>query len=96
MAYTGHSRQRTVSFGRSTVPDLTRSSQRIRLERNDDSRYDNVSLLDLRIGRVFQAGAVRLEPFIDLYNIFNANTILTQATSRAVRVNNFETLASCI
>ena len=88
IARTGHSRQRSLSVGRSTVPDLTRSSQRVNLERNDDSRYNSVSLLDLRVGRVFQAGPVRLEPFLDLYNIFNANTILTQATSRGAVYGN--------
>jgi hypothetical protein len=77
----GHPRQRQLNVGRALVPTLTRASQTVALERNDDVRYDWVTQLDLRFGRVFRFGSYRLEPFADAYNIFNANTILADVTT---------------
>ena len=54
LAYSGHPRQRNMRVSRSEVPDLTRSSQSVRLERNDDVRYENIKLLDLRFAKPFQ------------------------------------------
>ena len=75
-----------MRVSRSEVPDLTRSSQSVRLERNDDVRYENIKLLDLRFARPFQWNNVRFEPFVDLYNIFNANTVLRQTTTFGSRL----------
>ncbi|HYU78065.1 MAG TPA: TonB-dependent receptor [Vicinamibacterales bacterium] len=77
----GHPRQRQLNVGRALVPTLTRSSQTVALERNDDVRYDRVTQLDLRFGRVFHFSGHRLEPFVDAYNLFNANTILADVTT---------------
>ncbi|MGH9333352.1 MAG: TonB-dependent receptor plug domain-containing protein, partial [Vicinamibacteria bacterium] len=81
IARSGHSRQRTLVVSRNLVPELTRTSESIRLERNDDNRYDGVTMLDLRVGRAFPMGQWRLEPFLDLYNLFNANTVLNEVTT---------------
>ncbi len=78
---TGHPRQRTLSVGRALVPTLTRATQTVRLERNDAERYDNWMQLDLRVGRNFTVGGIRIEPFIDGYNLLNANTVLTEVTT---------------
>jgi hypothetical protein len=67
--------QQTLNVGRSLVPNLTRT-QSVRLEQNDERRYDRVALLDLRVGRVFKVGDWRFEHFVDAYNLFNANTIV--------------------
>jgi hypothetical protein len=71
---------RTGSFNRTQVPNLSRPSQTVRLEESGDTRYERVMLLDLRFGRVFRAGRYRIEPFVDLYNVFNANTVLAEGT----------------
>ena len=71
---------RTGSFNRAVVPTLSRPSQTVRLEESGDARYDRVMLLDLRFGRIFRAGNLRIEPFLDLYNVFNANTVLAEGT----------------
>jgi hypothetical protein len=53
----------------------------VRLERNDETRYDKWVMLDLRVGRIFPMGKLRFEPFVDVYNVLNANTILTEVTT---------------
>jgi hypothetical protein len=77
----GHPRQRTLNVGRALVPTLTRATQTVRLEPNDENRYDKWMQLDLRIGRNFTLRGVKLEPFIDGYNLLNANTVLTEVTT---------------
>jgi hypothetical protein len=39
--------------------------------------------LDLRIGRPFRFGSVRARPSIDVYNVFNANPVLTESAAYA-------------
>lgn len=75
--YTGLPRQRILSVSRALVPSLTRATQNIALEANNSFRYDNVSLVDLRLGRRFAVGRWQLEGFLDAYNLLNANTVLS-------------------
>jgi hypothetical protein len=77
----GHPRQRTLNVGRAIVRDLTRATQTVRLEPNDENRYDKWMQLDMRIGRDFTMGSWRFEPFLDGYNLLNANTVLTEVTT---------------
>jgi hypothetical protein len=78
---TGHPRQRTLNVGRALVPTLTRATQTVRLERNDEERYEKWVQLDLRLGRSFRANGWSFEPFVDFYNLLNANTVLQEVTS---------------
>ena len=80
-ARSGQPRQRSLNVNRTLVPSLTRASQTVQLEPNDEQRYDRVMLLDLRVGRSFSFGHRRIEPFIDAYNLTNANTVLSEITS---------------
>ena len=74
----GFARARQLNVGRSLVPTLTRASQTVNVERNDADRYDPWTQLDMRFGRVIALpDSLRIEPFIDAYNMLNANTILT-------------------
>jgi outer membrane receptor protein involved in Fe transport len=77
----GHPRAQQLVVGRALVPNLTRSSQTVRLQRNDEERYDPVSLLDLRFGRPFKVGRWEFEPFVDAYNVLNVNTVLTSVAT---------------
>ena len=38
-------------------------------------RYAWVNLLDLRVAKSFQAGRTRIEPTLDLFNVFNNNAV---------------------
>ncbi len=80
-AYTGHPKVRSLSVGRALVPTLTRATQTVRLERNDENRYPSVNLLDFRLGRRFRVRDLRLEAFADVFNVMNTNTILTEVTT---------------
>ncbi len=87
-ANSGHPRVRTLSVGRALVPTLTRATQSVRLERNNDVRYEKWVMLDLRLGRIFTIGGFRLEPFADIYNVLNANTVLTDVTTIGTSLGN--------
>ncbi|HSL20010.1 MAG TPA: TonB-dependent receptor [Vicinamibacterales bacterium] len=78
VANSGHPRVRSLNVGRALVPTLTRATQTVRLERNDEERYEPWRMLDLRVGRVFRVRNIRLEPFADVYNVLNVNTVLNQ------------------
>lgn len=80
-ANTGLPRQTTLSVGRALVPALTRATQNVNLEPNDVNRYEKWAQLDMRIGRPFKVRGLKLEPFVDGYNLLNASTILTDVTT---------------
>ena len=63
------------NFGRTIVATLNYGSVRIPAEPLNARRQDNVSLIDLRIDRVTSVRRARLSPFIDVYNLTNANPI---------------------
>jgi hypothetical protein len=43
---------------------------------------DRVNQLDLRFGKIIRfAGTRRFTPSIDIYNLFNSNAVLTEATT---------------
>jgi hypothetical protein len=60
---------------------LTRSAQTIFLSDRGDERYPAVTLIDLRISRIFRFGSRRIEPTFDIFNLGNASTITTLTTA---------------
>jgi hypothetical protein len=63
------------NFGRTFVATLNYGSVRIPAEPLDTRRQPHISLLDLRIDRAVPLPKGRLAPFVDLYNLFNANPV---------------------
>jgi outer membrane receptor protein involved in Fe transport len=63
------------NFGRTIVATLNYGSVRIPAEPLSARRQDNVSLIDVRIERATSVRNTRLSPFIDVYNLTNANPI---------------------
>lgn len=61
---------------------LTRASQTIQLSERGDERYDNVTMVDLRLSRSFRFGSRSFQPQIDFFNVGNADT----ATARTLAV----------
>ena len=59
---------------------LTRATQTIALSPRGDERFDNVTMVDLRVDRTFRFGSRSIRPYADFYNIGNADTV--------VRINN--------
>ena len=62
------------SCGSPTGP-CSRSVRIDLVERNTDFE-DRLTRVDIRVAKNIQLGSVRLQPRLDLYNVFNANTIL--------------------
>jgi hypothetical protein len=44
---------------------------------------DRMTRLDVRIGKIIRSGRVRATPSVDLYNMLNASTVLSQSTAYA-------------
>ena len=63
------------NFGRTIVASLNYGNIRIPAEPLNARRQDNVSLIDLRVERVTRIRKTRVSPFMDIYNLTNANPI---------------------
>lgn len=66
---------RTYSVTTAIVPGLTQVTQNVQVATRGEYRYPWVNLVDLRLVKVFKLENARLEPTVDLYNIFNNNAI---------------------
>ncbi|MEZ5290683.1 MAG: TonB-dependent receptor [Vicinamibacterales bacterium] len=56
---------------------LTRSSQTVFLSERGDERFDAVTMFDLRLARPFNFGTRSFTPQIDMFNITNADTVVS-------------------
>jgi hypothetical protein len=71
----------TYSVRRAAVaPDvaLTRSSQTVFLSERGDERLPTVTMVDLRFSREFRFGSRRIVPQLDIFNLGNAATVVSQ------------------
>src|ERR1041385_4239651 len=69
-----------------TVPNLTQVTQSVKVASNGTYRYPWDNLVDVRLVRVFQTEKLRIEPTLDLYNLFNNNAITSRVTTVAAPV----------
>ncbi|MEP7119109.1 MAG: hypothetical protein ABI880_16095, partial [Acidobacteriota bacterium] len=53
---------------------MTRATQTVLLSQRGDERFDNVTMVDLRLSKVFRFGTRSLTPQVDVFNIGNADT----------------------
>ena len=72
--FTGFPEDTTVLVTSATVP-LTRVTQSLRVEPRGTTRLPDVRLLDLSLKKLIRAGRSRIEPGVDLFNVFNAAPI---------------------
>ncbi|MCC7416842.1 MAG: TonB-dependent receptor [Acidobacteria bacterium] len=64
------------NFARTFVTrELNYANPTINAEPMDARRSDNIHVVDLRVDRGFAFGAVKVSPYLDLYNILNANPV---------------------
>ncbi|HXW08927.1 MAG TPA: TonB-dependent receptor [Vicinamibacterales bacterium] len=54
-----------------------------------DVRHPNFSILDLRIDKAFTFGTARLVPSMDVFNVFNSNTVLARRRLQGANNANF-------
>ncbi len=78
---TGLPQTRTYSVGTSIVPNLTQVTQNVQVAKRGDFRYPWVNLVDLRFVKVFKTESIRMEPTLDLYNLFNNNAVTSAVTT---------------
>jgi hypothetical protein len=65
------------------------TSDRIRadgsiVERNTGRKDNTFSALDLRLSREFKAGAVGIEPIVEVFNLFNSKNLLSPQTTNLI------------
>ncbi len=53
---------------------LTRATQTVVLSERGDERFDNVTMVDIRLSRAFRFGSRSFTPQVDFFNIGNADT----------------------
>ena len=63
------------------VPGLTQVTQNVQVAQRGDFRYPWVNLVDLRLTKVFKTGRTKIEPTVDLYNVFNNNAVTSAVTT---------------
>ena len=78
---TGQPQSRIYILTTSIVPGLTQVTQNVQVAPRGDYRYPWVNLVDVRVARGFQAGSARIEPTIDVYNVFNNNAVTSAVTT---------------
>ena len=71
----GLPQQRNYVVTSAVVPGLTQVNQTVQVAERGEYRYAWVNLLDLRVAKSFQTGGMRIEPTLDLFNVFNNNAV---------------------
>jgi hypothetical protein len=72
--YSGQPLRRIYTVTRTVVPTLRQTSQDVNLLPAGDVRKPDQTLLDIRLGRRFQAArGLAIEPLLEIYNLLNEN-----------------------
>jgi hypothetical protein len=66
---------RTYVVTTTQVPGLTQVTQNVQVAERGDYRYPWVNLVDLRFVKIFRVNNMRIEPSVDLFNVFNNNAV---------------------
>lgn len=74
-AASGLPQTRTFVVTTAIVPGLTQVTQNVQVAERGEFRYPWVNLLDLRVAKSFNFNGVRVEPTLDLFNVFNNNAV---------------------
>jgi outer membrane receptor protein involved in Fe transport len=63
-----------------TPVELNQGYVTVRVEESGEQRLDTVSTLDIRASKIFELPLGSLEVMFDVFNLFNANTVIDQGT----------------
>jgi len=72
---------RVFTVTTANVPGLTQVTQNVQVAQRGEFRYPWVNLVDLRLTRAFKAGRTKIEPTLDLFNVFNNNAVTSAVTT---------------
>jgi Carboxypeptidase regulatory-like domain len=78
---TGLPQARTFTVTTSVVPGLTQVTQNVQVVPRGDFRYPWQNLVDLRVTKVWKRNGVRVEPTIDVFNLFNDSAVTNAVTT---------------
>jgi hypothetical protein len=78
---TGLPQTRIYPVTTAVVPGLTQVTQNVQAVPRGDFRYPWQNLVDLRVTKMFRAGTTRIEPTLDLFNVFNNNATTNVVTT---------------
>jgi hypothetical protein len=78
---TGLPQGRTYVVTTAIVPGLTQGSQNVQAVPMGEYRYPWQNLVDLRFVKIVRTGSSRIEPTIDLYNVFNSSAVTSANTT---------------
>jgi carboxypeptidase family protein len=78
---TGLPQTRVYVVTTAIVPALTQVTQAVQVAERGEFRYPWQNLVDLRLTRSFRRNGVRVEPTIDVYNVFNDDAITSAVTT---------------
>jgi Carboxypeptidase regulatory-like domain len=72
---------RVFTVTTANVPGLTQVTQNVQVAKRGEFRYPWVNLVDLRVAKVFKTGQTKIEPTLDLFNVFNNNAVTSAVTT---------------
>ena len=86
--------ERIIAYSvvKSILPTLTQSSVSVRLNEPGSAYNDRVSQLDLTLSKSFRQAGVDVRPELSLFNLFNANPVLTQINAYGPALGNVLTI----
>ena len=77
----GLPQSRTYTLTTTIVPGLTQVTQNVLVAANGEFRYPWVNLVDLRVTKAFRIGKTKIEPTVDLFNVFNNSAVTSAVTT---------------
>ncbi len=72
---------RVYTVTTSVVPGLTQVTQNVQVAPRGEFRYPWQNLVDIRFTKAFRTTRLRIEPTIDVFNIFNNNAVTSAVTT---------------
>ncbi len=88
----GAERSITYQVSRAVLPALTQPQVVVRLNTPGSEFNDRVNQVDMNVSRRFRVNGVDILPELSLFNIFNANPVLSQVNTWGASLNNAVTI----
>ncbi len=84
----------TYNVTRAVLPSLVQTSVSVLLDEPGTNYMPRVTQLDVAASKTMQLGRLRLTPQVDVFNVLNANTLLTRRTAFGATLGNPTTILS--
>jgi hypothetical protein len=88
----GTERVITYEVTRTLVPTLTQPRVLVRLTEPGSQYNDRVNQIDLSVSKTIRTGKTTIQPEASLFNVLNANPVVTQVNTFGPALNNAQTI----